>query len=316
MAYKKIILKPKREASLLRKHPWVFSGGVAVKEGEPVDGDLVEVYNKRGDFLGIGHYTDGSIMVRILSFDRVEINNAFWEKKLTKALAYRDRIGILNDPATDCFRLIHAEGDGLPGLIIDLYGDTAVVQCHSIGMYLQVDTIADALIKVSNGIIKNVYQKGKETLPNQFSKSIQNGYLIGSASGGIVKENGHQFIANWETGQKTGFFLDQRDNRKRLGDFVKDKTVLNTFCYTGGFSVYALAAGASQVDSVDISSKAMEITDQNVALNEYPGQHQSITADVLPFFKELDRNYDVVIVDPPAFAKNLKKMIFNQLHTA
>ncbi|MEO0338852.1 MAG: class I SAM-dependent methyltransferase, partial [Bacteroidota bacterium] len=260
MGYKKIIIKPKREASLLRKHPWVFSGGVAVKEGNPVDGDLVEVFNKRGEFLGVGHFTDGSIMVRILSFEQVAIDPVFWENKFKAAFTYRASLGFLNDPGTDCFRLIHAEGDGVPGLIIDLYGDTAVVQCHSIGMYQQLDVIAKALIRVSEGRIQNVYQKSKETLPNQFSKSIQNGYLIGAAGEGIVNENGHRFIANWETGQKTGFFLDQRDNRKRLEDFVKDKTVLNTFCYTGGFSVYALAAGAAQVDSVDISSKAMEIT--------------------------------------------------------
>lgn len=307
MAYKRITLKPKREASLLRRHPWVFSGGVGAKDDDLSDGDLVEVYSKRGDFLGTGHYTNGSIMVRVLSFEKTSIDHTFWENKFQKAFDYRSQLGLLDDPSTNCFRLIHAEGDGLPGLIIDLYGDTAVIQCHAIGMYQQIDTIAAALVKVSNGLINNVYQKSKETLPAQFARSIQNDYLIGGTSEGIVLENGHQFIANWETGQKTGFFLDQRNNRNRLADFVKDKTVLNTFCYTGGFSVYALAAGASQVDSVDISSKAMVLTDQNIALNAYAGQHQSITADVLPFFKELNTEYDVIVVDPPAFAKNLKK---------
>jgi 23S rRNA (cytosine1962-C5)-methyltransferase len=304
---KKIILKSKRDASVRRLHPWIFSGGVKEAVGYPIDGDLVEVYSNRGDFLASGHYRKGSIMVRIISFKPIPIDDDFWKSRLQQALDYRIVAGIIDQPGTDCFRLIHAEGDGLPGLIVDVYGDTAVIQCHSIGMYKAIDSIQKAITVVLGDRIQHIYNKSKETLPNEFAITMENSFLKGTASSGTVSEHGLPFKVNWEEGQKTGFFLDQRDNRQLLKTFAANKKVLNTFCYTGGFSVYALAGGAREVHSVDVSAKAMELTDTNVALNPQQGAHQSFTEDVMQFLKSADEDYELMVVDPPAFAKSLKK---------
>lgn len=304
---KKIILKSKRDASVKRFHPWVFSGAVKTQVGDPVDGDIVEVFDNRDGYLAAGHYQNGSIMVRLITFEKEAIDFAFWQKRLQQALDYRQESGILDASDTDCFRLIHAEGDGLPGLIIDIYGETAVIQCHTIGMFHALNDISAALQSVLGSRISTIYNKSKETLPNDFAVNLEDNFLLGEAQSGIVQEYGHQFKVNWAEGQKTGFFLDQRDNREMLSKFVRDKKVLNAFCYTGGFSIYALRAGARQVDSVDISAKAMELTDENVALNGYTDRHRSFTADVLQFLKTADSDYDVMVVDPPAFAKSLKK---------
>lgn len=304
---KKIILKSKREASVKRFHPWVFSGAVKTRIGDPMDGDIVEVYSNREEYLATGHFQQGSIMVRIITFEQEPIDVSFWENRLQQALDYRSQGGILDLSETDCYRLIHAEGDGLPGLIIDIYGKTAVVQCHSIGMYNSLALIAAALQTVFGEKLSTIYSKSKDTLPNDFALGVEDTFLQGKAVSDTVQEYGHQFKVNWQEGQKTGFFLDQRDNRAMLAKLVKGKKVLNAFCYTGGFSIYALKAGASQVDSVDISAKAMALTDENVTLNGFSDRHHSYTADVMQFLKTADSDYDVMVVDPPAFAKSLKK---------
>lgn len=304
---KKIILKSKRDAAVLRRHPWIFSGGVKAALGGPEDGDLVRVYDNKDNFLASGHYQRGSIMVRIISFKEETIDALFWQNRLKEALDYRQTAGILDLDQTNCFRLIHAEGDGLPGLIIDIYKDTAVVQCHSIGMYRALEQIGAAIEQVLGDRIEHIYSKSKETLPGDFRNQVENTFLKGTATQGTVLEHGLDFMVNWEEGQKTGFFLDQRYNRQLLKSFAKGRKVLNAFCYTGGFSVYALAGGARQVDSVDISSKAMELTDKNVALNGFVGNHRSFTADVMQYLKSAEEDYEVMVVDPPAFAKSLKK---------
>lgn len=304
---KKVILKSKREASVNRRHPWVFSGAIKTLEGAPEDGETVAVYNNKGEYLAAGHFQQGSIMVRLLSFEEEAIDQAFWQTRLQQALAYRRAAGILDVTKTNCFRLIHAEGDGLPGLIIDIYGSAAIIQCHSIGMFQSLGLIAEALSKVLGDRIQTIYHKSKDTLPSGFAAGVEDGFLRGEAESDLVKEHGHIFKVNWVNGQKTGFFLDQRDNRALLAHYVKDKKVLNTFCYTGGFSIYALQAGARWVDSVDVSATAMALTDENVDLNGLANRHRSYTADVPTFLKTADDDYEVMIVDPPAFAKSRKK---------
>jgi len=303
----KVILRAKRAAAVLRFHPWIFSGAIQKIEGDPIDGDPVEVFSHQGRYLATGHYQDGSIMVRICSFTATDLGAAFWEDKLQQALNYRKAIGILDQKGTNCYRLIHAEGDGLPGLIIDIYDKTAVVQCHSIGMYRSLDLIKAALQKVLGERLDTIFNKSAEALPQAFALQVDNGHLLGSKDSGIAEEHSAQYRVNWKEGQKTGFFLDQRDNRWLLQKYAKGKTVLNTFCYTGGFSVAALQAGAKQVDSVDVSAKAMVLTEENIALNNSAERHQSHTADVMKFLKESSKTYDILVVDPPAFAKNLKK---------
>ncbi|MBU6340813.1 MAG: class I SAM-dependent rRNA methyltransferase [Bacteroidetes bacterium] len=307
----RIVLKSGRDQALRRFHPWVFSGAIARIEGEPLDGDLVEVTSKNQEFLGIGHFHQGSIAVRILSFQKANPNTLdFWVQKLQNALALRQAARLIGQNNTNCFRLAHGEGDGLPGLIIDVYGQTAVVQCHSIGMHRQRQLIAEALFELKNTAIQYVYDKSKETLPPQYAEEQQNTYLIGNGPSGPVTlvENGVKFLVDWETGQKTGFFLDQRDNRKLLQQYVPGKSVLNAFCYTGGFSAYALQAGAARVDSVDISGKAMELTLKNAEINQpYAGVHTAYTEDVLRFLKNEGPLYDVMVIDPPAYAKSLDK---------
>jgi 23S rRNA (cytosine1962-C5)-methyltransferase len=305
-----VYLKRGKEAAVKRFHPWIFSGAIHHMDGEPKDGDWVKVMSHKEEVIATGHYNNGSIMVRILAFGETEITEDFWNDKLTTAFAKRKSIVSLQDTGTDCFRLIHAEGDNLPGLIVDVYGEVAVLQCHSIGMHKDRKKIAAAVLSQSDGSIKYIYDKSTQVLPRQYSFNFKNGFMEEGREevSQQVQENGQPFVVNWETGQKTGFFLDQRDNRKLLGDYAKGKTVLNTFCYSGGFSIYALNAGATLVHSVDVSQKAMDLTDENVALNApFDGEHVSYTEDVMTFFKENEEEYDVVVVDPPAFAKNLRK---------
>ncbi len=304
-----IVLKKGKEEPVRRRHPWVFSGAIHRMDNQPADGELVQVNDAWGNLLGIGHYHNGSIAVRLISFGPADPNSLpFWADKLQNALQVRTWCG-LPSPMTDTYRLIHGEGDGLSGLIIDIYGSTAVVQCHSIGMHQQRALIAEALMSVLGDTLKTVYDKSAESLPPKYAAEQQNGILLGEDQrSAVVVENGVRFKVDWETGQKTGFFLDQRDNRQLLREYVLGRSVLNTFCYTGGFSCYAAQAGASEVHSVDISGKAMLLTDENIALNTpFEGQHASVTADVLHYLREIERTYEVVVVDPPAFAKSMEK---------
>ncbi|MCB0571281.1 MAG: class I SAM-dependent rRNA methyltransferase [Phaeodactylibacter sp.] len=305
---KRIIIKNKKAAAAQRFHPWVFSGAVKAIEGPVEDGDVVEVYQEDGSYLATGHYQDGSICVRLFSFLPVQAEQAFWNQKIGGALACRKALGLAGNPHTDCYRLVHGEGDGLPGLIIDIYGSTAVVQCHSIGMHRMLGPIAGALRENYGDALVAVYDKSSETLPATYASGVKNGYVFGESAPQTVQEHGHTFWVDWESGQKTGFFLDQRENRWLTGQYARDKKVLNAFCYTGGFSVYALKAGARQVDSVDVSRTAMAVTDRNVELNgAAPGTHQSFAEDTMAFLKAADADYDLMVIDPPAFAKSIKK---------
>ncbi|MEZ4981078.1 MAG: class I SAM-dependent rRNA methyltransferase [Saprospiraceae bacterium] len=304
---REIFLKSKKEEAVKRKHPWIFSGAIQHLKEPIEDGTLVSVKDYKGNFLAIGHWQNGSIAVRIIAHEETTIDQDFWNNKFKTAFALRQKLGFENNETTNCFRLIHAEGDGLPGLIVDVYGKTAVIQCHSIGMYNNLPQISKAIENVLGDRVDTIYNKSKETLPGRFGQQADDTWIKGNQPEGLVKENGNIFKVNWETGQKTGFFLDQRDNRKLLADFSKDKEVLNAFCYSGGFSVYALKAGASRVDSVDVSQKAVDLATENVALNgDFSDRHQSICADVLKYLKDCPE-YDTMIVDPPAFAKSLSK---------
>lgn len=308
-----IRLKAGKEASVKRLHPWVFSGAIHQIPDNLADGDLVRVLDRSGTVLGIGHFHHGSIAVRLLHFGEADLlNTHFWENKLSDAWQTRQAIGLTNNPETACFRLIHGEGDGLSGLVVDLYGQTAVLQCHSIGMHRQRQLIARTLLDTFPGKIQFVYDKSAEALPKQYAAQQQNAYLgevLPSGQGAsIVVENGVHFKVDWETGQKTGFFLDQRDNRALLSELAPGKSVLNTFCYTGGFSAYALKHGASLVHSVDVSAKAMELCAENAVLNAPdPSLHTGFTEDALVFLKQGEHLYDIVVVDPPAYAKSLDK---------
>lgn len=309
----KIYLKPGKEIPVLRFHPWVFSGAIARMEGDPADGDVVEVYSKRGELLGAGHFHHGSIAVRLLSFGEADPESGdFWIGKFRNALSVRATVGLVGSMNTNCFRLVHGEGDGLSGLIVDVYGSTAVLQCHSIGMHRQRNLIAAALKEVLGKQLQAVYDKSAETLPPKYAENQSNEFLWSTvnapAGAEIIEENDVRFKVDWLAGQKTGFFLDQRDNRQLLARFAAGKTLLNAFCYTGGFSCYALRAGAALVHSVDISAKAMELTEENVALNApFPGRHDGFTDDVLRFLKTTETRYEVMVVDPPAYAKSLEK---------
>jgi 23S rRNA (cytosine1962-C5)-methyltransferase len=296
-----IYLKPGKERPVQRFHPWIFSGAISRMDAQVIDGDVVFVKDASGNVLGTGHYQKGSITVRILAFEEKLVDAEFWLQRISNCFNQRKAIGFPN-AETNCYRLIHAEGDGLPGLIVDIYGDTAVVQSHSIGMYLSRIEIAKAIVEASKGNIKNVYDKSVDALGN----ADANSFLIGSESPDFVLENGRKFHIDVVQGQKTGFFLDQRDNRELLGKYSAGKKVLNTFCYTGGFSVYALNRGATLVHSIDSSKKAIELTNVNVALNApFEGDHESIVADVPEWLKAHNEVYDVIILDPPAFAKHL-----------
>ena len=306
----KIYLKKGREESLLRFHPWVFSGAVAQIVGNPAEGDLVGVFSSSGDFLAEGHYQIGSIAVRILSFSADASKASFFEDRIRSAYSLRAAAGLAGSSETTCYRLVHGEGDFLPGLIIDWYDGVAVVQAHSVGMFRAKKRIADALKAVYGDSLKAVYDKSSGTAPFKAGLELIDGYLYKaegfSSDEAVVLEGGNKFIVNWCEGQKTGFFLDQRDNRAAVGRLAAGRNVLNLFCYTGGFSIYALAGGAQHVDSVDSSSRAMELVDRNVALNGFaPERHTSVCADAIDFLKASpDGKYDLLIVDPPAFAKH------------
>lgn len=305
---RKVILKAGKEAAVRRYHPWIFSGAIRNIEGEVNDGDLVEVFCQDGQYLATGHYQAGSIMVRILSFQPTAAGPTFWNEKLLAAYRYRQVLDLTDNPQTNCYRLVHAEGDGLPGLIIDIYGSVAVIQCHSIGMHRQREQIAIALKEVYGNTLQAVFNKSAETLPSNYAAGQTNHYLFGESPPAVVRENGHAFQVDWEGGQKTGFFLDQRENRQLVSQFAEGKTVLNAFCYSGGFSIYALGAGATRVDSIDISEKAINLALINGELNfKDTSTHQAKTMDVLRFLKDCDPVYDLMIVDPPAFAKSLGK---------
>ena len=304
---KKIFLKPGREESVLRFHPWVFSGAVRNGEGEFTDGDWVNVYDSRQQFLAAGFVNDGSIVVKIYTYNPELPDFSFWNKKVKSAFDLRQVLGFLNNDKTNCYRLIHGEGDGFPGLIVDVYAGVAVFQAHSIGVFLHREMIAKAIVENSNGTINTVFNKSSKTLPKEFAQNNEDGFIIGTLAEQTVLENGHKFIIDWKTGQKTGFFLDQRENRALVANYVNGKSVLNTFSYTGGFSIYALKNGAKNVDSVDVSKPALDILDRNIELNGLNIQnHQSKNEDTLEFLKSCNP-YDIVILDPPAYAKSIAK---------
>jgi len=306
----KIILKPRREESLLRFHPWVFSGAVAQINGHPAEGDLVGVCSADGKLLCCGHYQIGSIAVRVLSFDEDPTQADFWLRMLTRAYQLREAYGLATSARTTCYRLVHGEGDGLPGLIIDYYDGVCVLQAHSVGMFRAKAAIAAALQELYGDRLKAVYDKSSGTAPFKAGLELIDGYLYKApgfeADELAVLENGNKFLVNWCEGQKTGFFLDQRENRFRVGSLARGRRVLNLFCYTGGFSIYALAGGAVHVDSVDSSKRAMDMVDRNVTLNGFTaGQHTSYCTDAIEFVKNVPEGaYDLMIVDPPAFAKH------------
>ena len=306
----KIVLKKGREESLRRFHPWVFSGAIAQIQGSPAEGDIVAVHAFDGSFLAYGHYQVGSIAVRVLSFDADVLAPDFWEVMLSRALQVRVACGLHGSENTTCYRLVHGEGDNLPGLIIDYYDGVCVMQAHSAGMFRAKHHIADALRKVYGDTLKAVYDKSSGTAPFKAGLDLVDGYLYKredfTADELVVLENGQKFIVNWTEGQKTGFFLDQRDNRALVGSLAKGRNVLNLFCYTGGFSIYALANGAEHVDSVDSSKKAMMMVDRNVAENGFePSRHTSLCCDAIEYLRDVpEGKYDLMIVDPPAFAKH------------
>lgn len=298
-------LKKGKEESLLRRHPWVFSGAIANIDGTPEEGDLVRVTDSAGHVLGVGHYQIGSIMVRMLEFGVDTLPGNFYFERLSHAMRLRHTLGLIRSD-NNCFRLVHGEGDFLPGLVVDIYGDTAVIQAHSPGMHFARHQIADALISLPDARIRNVYYKSDTTLPYKAALDPENEYLVGNYDGNIAIENGLQFNIDWLKGQKTGFFVDQRENRRLLETLSKGRTVLNMFCYTGGFSVYAMRGGAKSVDSVDSSTKAVALTDANIELN-FPGdtRHHTYDEDAFKFLAEMERDkYDLIVLDPPAFAKH------------
>ena len=308
----KIILRKGRDESLRRFHPWVFSGAIADVQGNPSEGDIVAVHASDGSFLAYGNFQIGSIAVRILSFDESALHPDFWEVMLSRALQVRISCGLHGGDASqsNCYRLVHGEGDNLPGLIIDYYDGVCVMQAHSVGMFRAKKQISDALQKVYGPALKAVYDKSSGTAPYKAGLDLIDGYMYRrddfNDDEQIVLENGHKFMVNWTEGQKTGFFLDQRENRALVGSLSKGRNVLNLFCYTGGFSIYALAAGAKHVDSVDSSKKAMMMVDRNVALNGFDESvHTSLCCDAIDYLRDVpEGKYDLMIVDPPAFAKH------------
>lgn len=302
---KQIKLKPRKEESILRHHPWVFSGAIDTLPDGLEEGDTVKVTGADGSVLGVGHYQIGSIAVRILEFGDADISDAFFRRRLEAAFRLRKTLSLIR-PDNNCFRLVHGEGDFLPGLVIDIYGDTAVLQAHSPGMHYERLRIANALTEIPDAKIRNVYYKSDTTLPFKARLDPQNDYLVGKFDGNIAVENGLRFNIDWLRGQKTGFFVDQRENRALLEKYAKNRNVLNMFCYTGGFSVYALRGGAAKVDSVDSSAKAAALTDANVELN-FPGdpRHKTHAVDAFRFLADMDKDaYDLIVLDPPAFAKH------------
>ena len=299
-------MKSGKEESLKRFHPWIFSGAIARVEGEPEEGEVVDVYTSKKEFIACGHFQIGSIAVRVLSFVQEEVGRAFWVRKLASARALRVALGLIGNPQTDTYRLVHGEGDNLPGLIIDVYGSTAVMQAHSAGMHVCRMEIADALTEVMGDTVRNIYYKSETTLP--FKADLlarENGFIKGGSADNVATENGLKFHVDWLKGQKTGFFVDQRENRHLLEHYARGRNVLNMFCYTGGFSFYAMRGGANLVHSVDSSAKAIDLTNENVKLN-FPDdpRHQAYAEDAFKFLDRMGDQYDLIILDPPAFAKH------------
>lgn len=303
--YKNIYLKKGKEDSLKRFHPWVFSGAIAHMDDGIEEGDIVRVITQSGAFIALGHYQIGSIAVRVLSFQDIAIDDDFWKQRLAAALLMRQCAGIADNPENNTFRLVHGEGDNLPGLVIDCYGKTAVMQAHSVGMHVCRNVIARQLVEVMGNRIENVFYKSETTLPFKADLGQENGFIYGGSDDNVAVENGLKFHVDWLKGQKTGFFVDQRENRKLLEHYAKGKTVLNMFCYTGGFSFYAMRGNAKAVHSVDSSAKAIELTNANVELN-FPGdkRHQAFREDAFKFLDAAKDKYDLIILDPPAFAKH------------
>ena len=303
--YKQIFLKRGKEESLKRFHPWIFSGAIHHMDEGIEEGETVRVITAAGEFIAVGHYQIGSIAVRVLSFEDIEINTDFWCERLQSALDVRIGVGIADSPTNNTYRLVHGEGDYLPGLVIDCYGSTAVMQAHSVGMHVCRNEICRALVQVMGDRIANVYYKSETTLPYKADLHQENGFLVGGDASNVAMENGLKFHIDWLRGQKTGFFVDQRENRSLLEQYAKGKSVLNMFCYTGGFSVYAMRGDAKQVHSVDSSAKAIELTNDNVALN-FPcdARHEAFCEDAFKYLDEHDQQYDLIVLDPPAFAKH------------
>lgn len=302
--YPKLILHNGKEEPIQRFHPWVFSGAIKITDSNISDGDIVEIYSAKQQFLGVAHYQKASITARIISFSKQQIDVNFWAKKIEKALTFRGFLNLANNPHTNVFRLVFGEGDGLPGLIMDYYAGHIVFQAHSIGMHKSRLDITEALKQVFKNTLKSVYDKSSETLPNQYALNLNNEYLYGSCNEElIVIENGVNFYIDFVNGQKTGFFIDQRENRSLLGTYSKDKRVLNTFSYTGGFSMYAAKHGCSMVHSVDSSIKAIELCNKNAVLNSITN-HEGFAVDTFDYLKDHGKDYDVIILDPPAFAKS------------
>ena len=302
---KAVILKRGKEESLLRQHPWIFSGAIQRTTGNPEEGEIVTVYTNNNQFIARGHIQVGSIAVRVLTFVDEPINHDFWKRRIATAYDTRCSIGIANRDDNDTFRLIHGEGDNLPGLVVDIYGDTAVMQAHSVGMHTNRNDIAAALQDVLGDRIKNIYYKSETTLPYKADLNQENGYIVGKSSTNVATEYGLKFHIDWLRGQKTGFFIDQRENRALLEKYSKGRKLLNMFCYTGGFSIYALRGGAELVHSVDSSSKAIDLTNANAELN-FPGdkRHVAYAEDAFDYLEKMGDNYDLIILDPPAFAKH------------
>ena len=302
---KAVILKRGKEESLQRFHPWIFSGAIQRIEGSPEEGDIVTVYTNDRKFIARGHVQVGSIAVRVLTFKDEPIDLEFWRRRIATAYHLRCSIGIAGSPTNDTYRLVHGEGDSLPGLVIDIYGDTAVMQAHSVGMHVSRTIIAQMVKETLGESLKNIYYKSDTTLPFKADINKDNGYLLGGNAGNISTEYGLKFHIDWLRGQKTGFFVDQRENRKLLEQYAKGRKLLNMFCYTGGFSIYALRGGAELVHSVDSSAKAIDLTNANVAIN-FPDdtRHAAYAEDAFDYLERMGNNYDLIILDPPAFAKH------------
>ncbi|EGJ70251.1 PUA domain containing protein [Bacteroides coprosuis DSM 18011] len=309
MTTHKVFLKPKKEQSLNRFHPWIFSGAIAHMEGKPEEGDVVDVFTASNEFIAKGHYQIGSIAIRVLSFQDEAIDDHFWINRIQTAYNVRKAVGLAHNPHNNTFRLIHGEGDFLPGLIVDVYDETAVLQAHSVGMHYMRNILAETIIKVMDGAVKNIYYKSETTLPFKAELDPTDGFLIGGDKNNIAIENGLKFHVDWLKGQKTGFFVDQRENRSLLEKYSKDRSVLNMFCYTGGFSFYAMRGGAKVVHSVDSSAKAIDLTNENISLNFGEDErHKAIAEDAFKYLDRMGNQYDLIVLDPPAFAKHRKAL--------
>ena len=301
----RIILKSGKDSSLRRYHPWVFSGAIKKIHGPAREGELVDLYDNKEEFLASGHYQEGSIAVRVISFESVETDQPFWDQKVANAWNLRDKLGLTDNLQTNVFRWINAEGDGMPGLIVDYYAGAAVIQMHSIGMHRNLDAIVESLKTTAGDRLHTIYNRSNSTLPDKPGITGTSGFLMGNQERGEVLENGYRFNVNWVEGQKTGFFIDQRENRKLVGEYSKGRKVLNMFGYTGGFSIYGMGGGARLVHTVDSSGKAIDLSRENAELN-FPDdkRHSAFAVDAFGYFKEMKEAYDLIILDPPAFAKH------------